>query len=85
MGKAWSIAFRKLAVDSGQRASRDAANLGCTPQTALPPIDSKVWRAYGWRNLTVGRVCYASDLFVECGTIVGHVEALDSRVAEAPK
>jgi hypothetical protein len=65
--------------------SRDGANLGCTLQTVLPPIDSKVWRAYGWRNLD--RLASLPRVPPACG--VWHdswpVNALDSKVAEAPK
>src|SRR4029077_21141972 len=42
-----------------------------------------MWRAYGWRNLTVWRVCLAFHLLVECSDS-WHVDALDSKVAEAP-
>jgi hypothetical protein len=56
-------------------------------KTSFPgvaPIDLKVWRAYGWRNLTVWRACPAFRLLVECSDS-WHVDALDSKVAEAPK
>jgi hypothetical protein len=52
--------------------------------TMLPTIDEKVWRAYGWRSLTVWRVCHVSHLRVAGWHERWQVDALDASVAEAP-
>lgn len=47
--------------------------------TVLPRIDRNAGRAYGWRSLTVWRVCYVSHLLLECGAISWQEDALDSK------
>jgi hypothetical protein len=64
------------------RRERDGSRAVATRfATVLPTIDSNVLRAYGWRRLTVWRVCHASDLIVECGAItdpcMGRIELVE--------
>src|ERR1700680_5306746 len=53
------------------------------PLTVSPPIDWKVWRAYGWRTLTVGRLCHAFRLLVACSNS-WQVDALIRKLRRQP-
>jgi hypothetical protein len=58
----YAISNRGAPDSSRENANRSLAAVG---GTVSAPIDLKVCRAYGWRNLTVWRVCPTFHLIVE--------------------